>query len=63
MPNVASDSCGNRSRGDYKRMWACWLVRPTEALKRFPLEAKVHYEMGPSGPGTIGKAQYVKAWG
>jgi hypothetical protein len=34
-----------------------------EALKRFPPEAKVYYEMGPNGPGTIGKAQYVKAWG
>jgi len=34
-----------------------------EALKQFPLDAKVYYEMGPRGPGTIGKAQYVKAWG
>ncbi len=34
-----------------------------EALKQFPLDAKVYYEMGPNGPGTIGKAQYVKAWG
>lgn len=34
-----------------------------EALKQFPTDAKVYYEMGPNGPGTIGKAQYVKAWG
>ena len=34
-----------------------------EALKRFPSEAKVYYEMGPNGPGTIGGAQYVKVWG
>jgi len=34
-----------------------------EALKRFPLDAKVYYEMGPNGAGTIGKAQYVKARG
>ena len=34
-----------------------------DALKRFPLEAKVYYEMGPNGPGTIGKAQYVKVCG
>jgi len=34
-----------------------------EALKKFPSEAKVYYEMGPNGPGTIGKAQYVKPWG
>jgi hypothetical protein len=41
-----------------------WTVEDlTEALKRFPLDAKVYYEMGPNGPGTIGKAQYVKAWG
>jgi hypothetical protein len=41
-----------------------WTVKDlTEALKRFPLDAKVYYEMGPNGPGTIGKAQYVKAWG
>jgi hypothetical protein len=33
------------------------------ALKRFPLDAKVYYEMGPNCPGTIGKAQYVNAWG
>jgi hypothetical protein len=35
----------------------------TDALKRFPLDAKVYYEMGPNGPGTISKAQYVKPWG
>jgi hypothetical protein len=41
-----------------------WTVKDlTEALKQFPLDAKVYYEMGPNGPGTIGKAQYVKAWG
>jgi hypothetical protein len=41
-----------------------WTVKDLmEALKQFPLEAKVYYEMGPNGPGTIGKAQYVKAWG
>jgi hypothetical protein len=41
-----------------------WTVKDLmEALKRFPLEAKVYYEMGPNGPGTIGKAQYVKVWG
>jgi hypothetical protein len=41
-----------------------WTVKELiEALKVFPLDAKVYYEMGPNGPGTIGKAQYVKAWG
>lgn len=41
-----------------------WTVKDlTEALKQFPLDAKVYYEMGPNGPGAIGKAQYVKAWG
>jgi hypothetical protein len=35
----------------------------TEALKQFPAEATVYYEMGPNGPGAIGKAQYVNAWG
>jgi hypothetical protein len=41
-----------------------WTVKDLmEALKRFPLEAKVYYEMGPNGPATIGKAQYVKVWG
>jgi hypothetical protein len=41
-----------------------WTVRELmEALKKFPLDAKVYYEMGPNGPGAIGKAQYVKAWG
>lgn len=39
-----------------------WTVKTLmEALKRFPLEAKVYYEMGPNGPQTVGKAQYVKA--
>jgi hypothetical protein len=41
-----------------------WTVKDLiEALKRFPADAKVYYEMGPNGPGTIGKAQYVKTWG
>ena len=41
-----------------------WTVEELiEALKKFPLDAKVYYEMGPNGPGTIGKAQYVKARG
>jgi hypothetical protein len=49
---------------EYKMANKEWTVKDlTEALKKFPLEAKVYYEMGPSGPGTIGKAQYVKAWG
>jgi hypothetical protein len=40
-----------------------WTVNDLiEALRRFPLDAKVYYEMGPNGTGTIGKAQYVKAW-
>jgi hypothetical protein len=38
-----------------------WTIKDlTEAVKRFPLDAKVYYEMGPNGPGTIGKVQYVK---
>jgi ABC-type Fe3+-hydroxamate transport system substrate-binding protein len=41
-----------------------WTVKDlAEALKRFPADAKVYYEMGPNGPGTIGKAQYVNPWG
>jgi hypothetical protein len=41
-----------------------WTVKQLiEALKKFPLDAKVFYEMGPNGAGTIGKAQYVKARG
>jgi hypothetical protein len=41
-----------------------WTVKELiEALKKFPLEATVYYEMGPNGAGTIGKAQYVKARG
>lgn len=41
-----------------------WTVKELmESLKRFPLEARVFYEMGPNGTGTIGKAQYVKARG
>jgi hypothetical protein len=41
-----------------------WTVKDlVEALRQFPEEAKVYYEMGPNGPGAIGKAKYVKAWG
>jgi len=41
-----------------------WTVKDlTEALKQFPSDAKVYYEMGPNGPGPVAKAQYVKAWG
>ena len=41
-----------------------WTVKQLiEALNKFPLDAKVFYEMGPNGAGTIGKAQYVKARG
>ena len=41
-----------------------WTVKElTEALKKFPLDAKVYYEMGPNGPGTIGRVQYDNPWG
>jgi len=41
-----------------------WTVKELrEALKQFPSDAKVYYEMGPNGPGTIGKAQCVKPRG
>lgn len=41
-----------------------WTVKELiDVLKKFPLDAKVFYEMGPNGAGTIGKAQYVKARG
>lgn len=41
-----------------------WTVKELlEALKEFPLDAKVFYEMGPNGAGSIGKAQYVRARG
>ena len=41
-----------------------WTVRQLiDALKKFPPDVKVFYEMGPSGAGTVGKAQYVKARG
>ena len=41
-----------------------WTVKDlVDALRRFPLDAKVYYEMGPNGPGAISKAQYVKPWG
>ena len=39
-----------------------WTVKElTEALKRFPVNAKVYYDMGPKGPETIGKAQYERS--
>ena len=41
-----------------------WTVKELiEALKKFPPDAKVYYEMRPNGAGTVGKAQYVKARG
>ena len=41
-----------------------WTVKDlSEALKHFPPEAKVYYEMGTNGSGTIGRAQYVRARG
>jgi hypothetical protein len=41
-----------------------WTVKELiEALTKFPPDAKVYYEMGPNGAGTIGKVQYVKARG
>jgi len=41
-----------------------WTVKELmEALTKFSPDAKVYYEMGPYGPGTIGKAQYVQARG
>jgi hypothetical protein len=41
-----------------------WTVKDLiEALKKYPLEAKVYYEMGPNGPETLGKAQNVEVWG
>jgi predicted alpha/beta hydrolase len=41
-----------------------WTVKELiEALTKFPPNAKVYYEMGPNGAGTIGKAQYVRARG
>jgi hypothetical protein len=41
-----------------------WTVKElTEALSRFPADAVVYSAMGPNGPGSVGKAQYVKAWG
>ena len=41
-----------------------WTVKELiDVLKKFPLDAKVFYEMGPNGTKTIGKAQYVKARG
>jgi hypothetical protein len=43
------------------RNWAAKQL--IQALTNFPPDAKVYYEMGPNGAGTIGKAQYVKARG
>ena len=41
-----------------------WTVkRLIEALKKYPSDAKVFYEMGANGTGTIGKTQYVRARG
>ncbi len=41
-----------------------WTVKDlAEALKQFPMDAKVYYEMGPNGPGAIRKAQYIKSCG
>jgi len=41
-----------------------WTVKDlTEALQKLPSDAKVYYEMGPNGPGTIGKVRYVKVFG
>lgn len=35
---------------------------PNGRLERFPLKTNVYYEMGPNGPGTIAKAQYLRVW-
>jgi hypothetical protein len=53
------------SKGKGKTMAeVVWTVKDlTEALKRFPPDAKVFYEMGPNGAGTIGRARFVKARG
>ena len=41
-----------------------WTVKELiESLTKFPSDARVYYEMGPNGVGTIGKAKYVKARG
>jgi hypothetical protein len=41
-----------------------WTVKElAEALRKFPLDAKAYYEMGPNGPGTIGRVEYVNPWG
>ena len=41
-----------------------WTVKElADALKAFPLDAKVYYEMGPNGPRTIGRVVYVNPWG
>jgi hypothetical protein len=35
-----------------------WTVKQLiEALKKFPSDAKVFYELGPNGAATIGKAR------
>jgi hypothetical protein len=41
-----------------------WTVKDlAEALKRFPMNAKIYYEMGPNGVGVVGKAQFVHIMG
>ena len=56
-PSLGRVSGGNMAEQE-------WTVKELmEALKKFPPDAKVYYEMGPNGAGTIGKAQYVKARG
>jgi hypothetical protein len=57
---------GNTVRNPKEKTMAeiVWTVKDlSEALKRFPPDAKVYYEMGPNGAGTIGRAQYVRARG
>jgi hypothetical protein len=65
---AATDTDDGGSRGAIARRETMagegWTVKDLmEALKRFPAQAKVYYEMGPNGPGTIGEARYVKVWG
>ena len=64
MALVKSNAHVNLAVNGRNMAYSEWTVKDlADALKRFPLDAKVYYEMGPNGPGTIGKAQYVKAWG
>jgi hypothetical protein len=38
-----------------------WTVKDlTEALKQFPLDATVYYEMGPMAPGRSGKRNTLR---